>query len=190
MNSCTYLLKLEGDNYYIGETSDRQKLFNLDIKTKWTTLHKPIELVDCWLFDNKQGISFRSILTLHYMMKYGVDKVRGGGYSEVKLLEPALRNIANYHKHMKNCKSIEELEEAYKKVNEINHQIWSTTSKLGLKYYDAVYRFDNLETNSEFLSLNQDDRLTRSKKKRIFGDEIGFSAPVDNPGKRRKVTRK
>ena len=91
---------------------------------------------------------------------------------------------------MKDAKTVEELIAAYVKVNEVNNKIWRTTSKLGLQYYDVVNRFDDFENNKEFLELDETKYLTRSKKRRIFGDEIDFKAPNDKVDKRRKVSTK
>lgn len=182
-----YLMKLEGDNYYVGETSNHEKLSRLDVQSKWMKVHPPVELIDCWEMNNKEGISNKTVLTLFYMSVYGIDKVRGGGYSEPKLLEAALRNINNYHKHMKDAKTLDELIAAYVKVNEVNNKIWRTTNRMGLQYYDVVNRFDDLGNNKEFMTLDETQHLTRSKKRRIFGDNIEFKTSNDKINKRRKV---
>ena len=80
-----YVLKLEKDKYYVGKTSN--PIFRLDNHFKnngseWTKLYKPIKIIklipNC---DNYDEDKYTKI----YMDKYGIDNVRGGSYTSIKL---------------------------------------------------------------------------------------------------------
>lgn len=80
-----YTIQLEKAKYYIGKTNDPQ--FRLENHfnsngSEWTKLYKPIRLFelkpDCDDFDEDKT-------TIQYMVKYGVDNVRGGSFVSVKL---------------------------------------------------------------------------------------------------------
>lgn len=88
-----YILLLEGNNYYIGKSenvdSRLESHFNNN-GSEWTKLHKPIKrlqlITNCSDFDEDK-------YTLEYMNKYGIDKVRGGTYSQVKLSDEKIKFI-------------------------------------------------------------------------------------------------
>lgn len=87
-----YVLRLQGDNWYIGSSRDVEKRFkqhNTHNKgAKWTAKHKPIEIVET--FDTKtahdsEACKQEDDLTIQYAIKYCAKRVRGGGYSQVKV---------------------------------------------------------------------------------------------------------
>ncbi len=80
-----YILKLQKGKYYVGKTSNPQ--FRLENHfnsngSEWTKLYKPIQIFelipDCDDYDEDK-------YTKMYMDKYGIDNVRGGSYTAVKL---------------------------------------------------------------------------------------------------------
>ena len=77
-----YILKLEDDCWYVGRTADVKKRVEHHFKrygSAWTKLHRPIHLEIAYgnasPFDEDK-------YTKEYMLKYGIDKVRGGTYSQ------------------------------------------------------------------------------------------------------------
>ena len=86
LNTTTiYIMKLEDDCWYIGKTNDiakRVKQHFAQNGSTWTKLHKPIAMEACYRnaspFDEDK-------YTKEYMMKYGIDKVRGGTYSAPRI---------------------------------------------------------------------------------------------------------
>ena len=82
-----YILKLEDKKYYIGY-SENNKTCDIRIKkhfegngSKWTKKYKPIEIIE-----KKDGDMFdEEKYTLIYIDEYGIDNVRGGSYTKVKL---------------------------------------------------------------------------------------------------------
>lgn len=82
-----YVLRLEGDYYYIGISRDVDKRFQRHLSGKgarFTQKHKPIEIVERFSCDRATE-SEASLLEMekvaNYAMRYGTDKVSGGGYS-------------------------------------------------------------------------------------------------------------
>ena len=81
-----YLIKCQEDKYYIGKTErDPQIRYQKHLSGKgsiWTKKYKPTELVcvykKCDSYDEDK-------YTKMYMEKYGIDNVRGGSYTTVKL---------------------------------------------------------------------------------------------------------
>lgn len=79
-----YALLLEGDNYYIGITTDyltRMSNHRKGEGSKWTALHKFIDVIEiipgALISDEKR-------LTIKYMHKYGWQKVRGGPWCNLE----------------------------------------------------------------------------------------------------------
>ena len=77
-----YILKCENDKYYIGKTKNYQYRFEQHKNgngSEWTRLHKPYKILkiipchDCFDEDKYTKI---------YMLKYGIDNVRGGSYTQ------------------------------------------------------------------------------------------------------------
>jgi hypothetical protein len=93
-----YILKCDDSCYYIGKT--RENYF-VDIDkhfqgfgNEWTKLHKPIRMETLRHFCDEDDDNLYTIL---YMMKYGINKVRGGSYSQVVLTHHQLFEINNCH---------------------------------------------------------------------------------------------
>ena len=88
-----YVLKLEDECWYIGMTRNIDKRYKAHKKGKtyWTKEHKPIEVHetrDTELNSDSAASKLEDELTLEYARKFGMDKVRGGGYCQRKPLWP------------------------------------------------------------------------------------------------------
>ena len=82
-----YVLRLEGGNYYIGKSDNVIKRYQEHVNGKgsaWTRKYPPIKLE---LTRSMQGDHDENNTTKDYMKKYGIDKVRGGSYTQITLLE-------------------------------------------------------------------------------------------------------
>ena len=85
MTSVVYILRLTGGNYYVGRTEDIARRYqeHLDgVGSAWTRLHTPISL--------ERTVPVTSPLdedriTKELMLRHGIDKVRGGAYSQIHL---------------------------------------------------------------------------------------------------------
>lgn len=80
-----YIARLEDNHYYVGKTNDLKKRYKDHqdgIGSVWTTMHPVIELVET--FPQKEPDD-EDRTVLKYMQRHGIDKVRGGMYSNVEL---------------------------------------------------------------------------------------------------------
>ena len=83
-----YVLQLENNTYYIGQTKCLKKRVEKHFKSKgsaWTRMNKPIKLIEYRTFVNmsyQEMELLENILTIKYMKKYSWKNVRGGFFSE------------------------------------------------------------------------------------------------------------
>lgn len=88
-----YILLLENNKYYIGRTNNPhfrlQSHFNSN-DSEYTKKYKPLKLLklipNCDNYDENK-------ITLQYMDKYGINNVRGGSFSSVKLEKTTINLI-------------------------------------------------------------------------------------------------
>ena len=101
-NGYVYTLLLEDDCYYVGFTQDPQVRICshfLGAGSKWTILHKPIDIISI-----KPGDTLlETLTTLSLMIKYGYERVRGGSYTNIDMKkQPAClakaKHYATYYK--------------------------------------------------------------------------------------------
>jgi len=84
--TCTiYVLRLQGGNYYIGRTRDSDARIQAHFEGKgsyWTKKYPPVKVIErvekCDEFDEDKYVK-------KYMAKHGIDRVRGGSYSQITL---------------------------------------------------------------------------------------------------------
>ena len=82
-----YILSLRGNKYYVGKSGNIPKRIGDHFKGRgsyWTRKFKPIEVLD--IVENKSLFTEDNV-TKELMYKYGIDNVRGGSYSQIKLSE-------------------------------------------------------------------------------------------------------
>ncbi len=87
MSTNIYILKLQDNNYYVGKTKDVHKRFQEHISgngSSWTKKYKPIKIVkvikNCSPFEEDKQV--KELMSIH-----GIDKVRGGSYTKIDLLQ-------------------------------------------------------------------------------------------------------
>lgn len=80
-----YVLRLAEEKYYIGKTKNIKQRYSQHQSgqgSAWTSRYSPIEIVEqipvVSVFDENVKVK-------EYMMKYGIDNVRGGAYVQIKL---------------------------------------------------------------------------------------------------------
>lgn len=88
-----YVLKCRSGKYYVGKTKKtamtRYKEHVAGRGCAWTCKYKPTELIECF-----QGDKFdEDKKTKQYMDKYGIDNVRGGAYSQIKLDKASIASL-------------------------------------------------------------------------------------------------
>jgi predicted GIY-YIG superfamily endonuclease len=166
-----YILLLELNKYYIGKTN------NLDIRldshfnsngSEWTKIYKPIkvyELIsDCDSYDEDK-------YTLKYMEKEGIDNVRGGSFSQIKLSDEQIKLINQMIKgasdkcfncgesghFIKDCiKS--KIQDYLKDIN--NENIQNETIKIN-SIYEEIIELNSLIKLTDFICI---DDLSEIKK--------------------------
>lgn len=88
-NCTVYVLRLEGDNYYVGMT--RRELWRRLNEhfnghgAEWTARHEPIELVEAVGGVSKQ---VERLKTIEWMYRKGWENVRGGAWTQCERKHP------------------------------------------------------------------------------------------------------
>jgi predicted GIY-YIG superfamily endonuclease len=91
-HSYIYVLKLDNDKYYIGQTNhflDRMIDHFNNRGSVWTKTYKPLELIELVKTDDK---TMENKMTKKYMRMYGIDNVRGGSYCKTILTKNPLED--------------------------------------------------------------------------------------------------
>ena len=85
-----YLLELENDKYYVGQTDDPDFRFQEHLSgkgAKWTRKHRPTHLLltkDISVETAAEALLYENWLTMHYMELFGWENFRGGDYVVVE----------------------------------------------------------------------------------------------------------
>lgn len=88
-----YVLKLNSNKWYVGKTNNINSRLKQHISgngSSWTQLYRMEKLVE--QKDIKSPFD-EDMTTLEYIAKYGIENVRGGSWSQVKLTEDQIINI-------------------------------------------------------------------------------------------------
>jgi predicted GIY-YIG superfamily endonuclease len=96
-----YVLKLEGEKYYVGVTSKTPEMRFNEHQSKrrgagWTRLHKPIKIIDTkdlGVITYEKAEEFEKLVVREYIDKFGIDNVRGG---DVFVTEPMIARFNRY----------------------------------------------------------------------------------------------
>ena len=102
MNSIIiYALELESNKFYIGKTqrTEGSELRFQEHQTgrgsEWTKIFKPISIIETY---EHHSTFEEDVLTKKYMMKYGIDNVRGGSYTKIDLEEWQVKSLEHEFK--------------------------------------------------------------------------------------------
>ena len=90
-----YVLKLEGEKYYVGKTNHTFQRFNQHATgsgAKWT---KKFPVVDLHAFHPNMKDSDENKLTIQMMQNYGVKNVRGGSWTKVDMTDQEIQALEN-----------------------------------------------------------------------------------------------
>ena len=85
-----YVLLLENNKYYIGQTDHRNFKLDTHIDLDWTNTYKPTQIIE---FITGCDDSDNDKYTIKYIKKYGVTNVRGGSFSAFELSENDIKII-------------------------------------------------------------------------------------------------
>jgi predicted GIY-YIG superfamily endonuclease len=84
-NTNIYILELENNKYYVGKSYNPTKRFYEHLRgygSTWTQLYRPLRIIQ--VFENVSHFD-EDKYTKEYMAIYGIENVRGGSYTSVKL---------------------------------------------------------------------------------------------------------
>jgi predicted GIY-YIG superfamily endonuclease len=99
-----YALELESSKYYIGKTSRdvsiRFQEHTCAKGSEYTSMYKPVRIIEQYHSDSQFE---EDILTKKYMMKYGIDNVRGGSYTKIALDEWQIKSLEHEFKSVSDC---------------------------------------------------------------------------------------
>ena len=98
-----YVLLLNDNCYYIGKTTKHvDERFNEHMKgsAAWTTLHTPIKIIETLNTTNPMD---EDIVTKKYMLKYGIENVRGGSYTKITLDDWMIQALKHEFSSIDNC---------------------------------------------------------------------------------------
>ena len=98
-----YVLLLNDNCYYIGKTTKHvEERFNEHMKgsAAWTMLHRPIKIIETLNTTNPME---EDSVTKKYMLKYGIENVRGGSYTQIILDDWMIQALKHEFSSIDNC---------------------------------------------------------------------------------------
>ena len=132
-----YVLKLEKGKWYVGKTTDIMKRYQQHLNgsgSAWTSKYTPVSLVESRPIASSHD---ENNVTKDYMKKYGVENVRGGSYTEIKLDDSVIsvlnkEFLGNTDKCFK-CGLAGHFANKCKKNDELEEEVW------GCDYCDRTF---------------------------------------------------
>jgi len=89
-----YALELVNGKYYVGKTVNVERRYRDHVNghrsSAWTMKYKPVKILETIPYAHNLD---EDRLTVEYMMKYGIENVRGGPYVSVKLSQDTMDHI-------------------------------------------------------------------------------------------------
>lgn len=149
-----YVLKCDKNMYYVGKTNrDLNTRFNehlVNSTCSFTSKYKPISILYSVQIDN-ENIFYEDNLVKKYMLKYGINNVRGGSYSTI-----------NLSKHEIKCLKKElfsSIDGCFRcgRTNHFSNKCYANTDIFGetlVKYSTQIYK--DKETSSEYSEDSED----------------------------------
>ncbi len=90
-----YILKCESEKYYVGKTRDLRKRLEYHLikeNCNWTKIHKPLKIEELLISDDSLD---EDKWVKKYMIKKGINNVRGGSYCRCILTKNQIDAIAH-----------------------------------------------------------------------------------------------
>jgi predicted GIY-YIG superfamily endonuclease len=147
-----YALQLETNKYYIGQTN---RGTNATIRfqehksgkgSEWTKRYKPISIIETY---ETESLFEEDILTKKYMMKYGIENVRGGSYTKIDLDEWQIMSLEHEFKSVSDscykCGEKGHFAKDCDKCDKINKYLSQFTSEDDLER--EIYKMEKLRTH-------------------------------------------
>ena len=99
-----YALELQTGKYYIGKTSRdvsaRFEEHKRENGSEWTSVYKPVKIIEQYKSDRQFE---EDTMTKKYMMRYGIENVRGGSYTKLELEEWQIKALQQEFKSVSDC---------------------------------------------------------------------------------------
>jgi len=141
-----YVLECEDNRYYIGKTNNpvfRIEQHNNGVGTVWTQKYKPIKVVET--IETNDAFDEDKI-TKKYMMKFGIEFVRGGSYTKIKLDDWMIKSLEHEFMSAKDICYICKEKGHFAKECQLNNQF---NIKQYLQNFNTINEIDNEILNLE-----------------------------------------
>ena len=164
-----YILQLAGGKYYVGYSRGVEKRVQEHFNgtgSEWTKIHKPLKVVTCLPGD----LELENAMTKKYMIKYGIDNVRGGAYSSVKLSDSVLRVLKQEISHLSDL-----CFRCHKRGHYVKQCPLRICSRCGRSNHVASNCYAKKHVNGDILPPTDDSTLME------IGDEFFDSFPSSSP---------
>ena len=172
-----YVLECEDNRYYIGKTNNpvfRIEQHNNGVGTVWTQKYKPIKVVET--IETNDALDEDKI-TKKYMMKSGIEFVRGGSYTKIKLDDWMIKSLEHEFISAKDicyiCKekghfakecqfNIKQYLENFNTINEIDNEILNLESA-----YERIIVLNKqiTDTNIQKYNIDEYNKITKDYDK-------------------------
>jgi len=155
-----YILALQGQKFYIGKTAGvLEQVIQLHIAGnggEWTNKNKPTNLVNSF----KSTSSFdEDNVTKEYMIKYGIDNVRGGSYSTIVLDEWQVKSLQREFDRISKSPNTEKCE----KCEGVGHNAKHCTVEKDKKMKEYLAKFEKKESvEAEIIQIEKTILLVKN----------------------------
>lgn len=159
-----YVLQCEGNKYYVGSTKNRKQRYREHFESTkggsaWTRLHKPIRVIaEHKRIPNRYLMGVESQKTAEYMMKYGVNNVRGAAYCNSR--EYTTSDIPNLTGFLGHYNQLD--------YQELFRELWKVLPRPGVQNpYGA--RNNNIRNDSNYRNSNNivnDEEIAKAGSRR------------------------
>lgn len=178
-----YALQLENNKYYIGKTyrnigaSIRFEEHKTERGSEWTKLYKPISIIE----EYQHNSTFEEDnLTKKYMMKYGIENVRGGSYTKIVLDDWLVKSLEHEFKSVT---------DACYKCGKKNHFANECEQYNYIDEY--ISRFETeTDLDSEILKLSEVRKYLEKEKGIIEHLKYGIYTFTEGEGRQRRNVEK
>ena len=172
-----YILKLKNNKYYVGKTEDpdlRLLAHQNNSGSMWTKKYKPIKVIELF-----EGDKYDEDKYVHkYMDKYGIENVRGGSYSSIKLRKDQLNNLKHINKSQN---------DRCFKCNRKGHFASNCHYKKNKEFLEASNCYesaDEVEFYSSEDEENEDEEITIEQLEELFRETNKDNGVYEYDGKK------
>jgi predicted GIY-YIG superfamily endonuclease len=165
-----YVLECEDDKYYVGSTRNRKQRYRQHFDdpkggSKWTKLHKPIKVMaEYKRIPEKYLMGMESQKTAEYMIKYGVNNVRGASFCFARNFEhadiPTLTGFLGHYNQL----SYPELHKELQKV------LPRPPPDPSAAFKDRLYAYNKNNNNNNSKEIKSSNNSNSDYEESSYGD--------------------